>query len=148
MGHYLFNFSRQSAAKVASFREQAAELLRVKMWGVDAGEPHRKELAPGDLALIYLAAPDREFIGRAEIASAARDWTPAEAQVYPADSPTGVLLSTVEEWDAAVPMSTVLSRLDPSAKAKADFPMGVVRITPHEYETVLALWAERSPRTD
>ena len=54
------------------------------------------------------------------------------------------MLSKVEEWDTSVPMSTVLSRLDPSANAKADFPMGVVRITPHEYETVLAVWADVS----
>jgi hypothetical protein len=36
-------------------------------------------------------------------------------------------------------MNVVLSRLDPSAKAKADFETGVVRITDHEYETVLGV---------
>ena len=87
MSYYLLNFSTGHAAKGSSLREQAAELLRTKMWGVDADEPHRNALAPGDLAVIYLAAPDREFIGRAEIASAARAWTPAEAQLYPANSP-------------------------------------------------------------
>jgi hypothetical protein len=59
-----------------------------------------------------------------------------------------VLLSQVEEWGAPVPMNTVLSRIDPAENAKADFPMGVARITPHEYETVLAVWAERFPSTD
>src|SRR4051794_28221744 len=93
---------------------------------------------PGDLVLIYLGAPEREFIGRAELASAAHDWTPSEAQVYPGDSPSGVLLAQVEEWDPPVPMEIVLSQID-SADAKADFAAGVVRITAGEYETALAV---------
>ncbi len=60
----------------------------------------------------------------------------------PGDSPSGVLLSEVEEWDRPVLMDAVLSRLDASAKAKADFDAGVVRITEHEYETVLTVAAE------
>ena len=43
--------------------------MRVGMWGVDAGEPHGNALAPGDLSLIYLGAPELAFIGRAELAS-------------------------------------------------------------------------------
>ena len=38
-------------------------------------------------------------------------------------------------------MNTVLSRIDPAEKAKADFEVGVVRITTHEYETALAVAA-------
>jgi hypothetical protein len=49
------------------------------MWGIDADERHRNTLGPGDLILIYLGAPVREFIGRAELASAVHDWTPSEA---------------------------------------------------------------------
>ena len=108
MGHYLFNFSRRHAAKAGSLREQAAASLRVKLWGVDADEPHRDALAPGDLTLIYLAEPERAFIGRAELGSAVREWTPAEAQMYPGDSPSGVVLALVEEWDPPVPMNAVL----------------------------------------
>jgi hypothetical protein len=44
-------------------------------------------------------------------------------------------------------MNVVLSRLDRSAKAKADFEVGVVRITEHEYETVLAVAGEHAPST-
>ena len=117
------------------------------MWGVDADEPHRDALAPGDLILIYLGAPEREFIGRAELASAVHDWTPSEAQVYPGDSPGGVLLAQVEEWDPPVPMHAVLSQIDPAEKAKADFEAGVVRITANEYETALAVAAGRAPST-
>lgn len=147
MEYYLLNFSAGDAVKELALRERAAELLRVKMWGVGADELHRNEMAPGDLALIYLAAPERMFIGRAELASAARDWTPSEAQTYPGDSPSGVLFSEVEEWEPPVPMETVLAQLDPAADAKADFEMGVVRITAHEYETAIAVREGRLPST-
>jgi hypothetical protein len=102
------------------------------MWGVGAGEPHGVALAPGDLILVYLAAPARKFIARAELASPVHDWTPPEAQVYAGDSPSGVLLAQVEEWDPPVPMSTVLAQIDRSAGARADFETGVVPITADE----------------
>ena len=139
MAHYLFNFVEGDAVKGAGPREQAAGLLRVGMWGVDADEPHRDALAAGDLVLVYLGAPDREFIGRAELASAVHDWTPSETQVYPGDSPSGVSLAQVEEWDPPVPMSAVLAQIDPAENARADFEKGVVRITASEFETALAV---------
>jgi hypothetical protein len=146
VAHYLFNFVEGDAAKPA-LREQAAGFLRVRMWGIDADERHRDALAPGDLILVYLGAPAREFIGRAELASAVHDWMPSEARVYPGDSPGGVLLAQVEEWDPPVPMHTVLSQIDPAENAKADFEAGVVRITANEYETALAVAAARVPST-
>jgi hypothetical protein len=126
MAHYLFNFSGGDAATPAP-RAQAARLLQVEMWGIDADERHRNALAAGDLVVVYLGAPERAFIGRAELASAVRDWTPSETRAYPGDSPSGVLLSRVEEWDPPVPMDAVLSRIDPAEDAKADFHAGVVR---------------------
>jgi hypothetical protein len=138
VAHYLFNFVEDDAMRGP--RDQAARLLRVRMWGIDAGERHRTTLVPGDLVLIYLGAPEREFIGRAELASAARDWTSPETELYPGDSPGGVLLAEVEEWDPPVPMSTVLWQIG-TETAKADFQAGVVRITPDEYETALAVAA-------
>ena len=141
MAHYLFNFS-------AGDRQQATALLHAKMWGVGRDERHRDALAPGDLALIYLATPG-EFIGRAELATAVHDWTRSEAEAYPGDSPSGVLLSHVEEWHPAVPMDAVVRRIDPTASnprvqanAAAGFRTGVVRITGDEYEAVLALSRE------
>jgi hypothetical protein len=113
------------------------------MWGVGESEPHSQDLAPGDLALIYLGAPERLLVGRAKLASAVHAWTPSEAQVYPGDSRSGVSLAEVEGWDPPVPMETVLSRIDRSEGARADFHEGVVRITPHEYETALAVAAGR-----
>ena len=107
VAHYLFNAVKGAAANESALRELASGLLRVRMWGIDADEPHRDALAPGDLVLLYLGAPERVFIGRAELASAAHDWTPSEARVYPGDSLGGVLLAQVEEWQSPVPMKTV-----------------------------------------
>ena len=148
MAHYVFNFVKKDTPRGPAPLEEAAGFLRVRMWGIDADEPHRNALASGDLILIYLGAPEREFIGRAELASAVRDWTPSEAQVYPGDSPSGVLLARVEEWDPPVPMNTVLSQIDPVGNAKADFQAGVVRITANEYETARAVASKRAPSTD
>lgn len=144
VAHYLFNLVEADEAKGPELREQAAGFLRVRMWGVDADEPHRDALAAGDLALIYLGAPEREFIGRAELGSGVRGWTPSQAAMFPGDAPGGVLLAQVEIWDPPVPMETVLSQIDPAENAKADFEMGVVRITPGEYATALAVAASRS----
>jgi hypothetical protein len=140
VAHYIFNLVTDRPAP----REEAARFLRAGMWGVAADEPHRSALAAGDLALIYLAAPERQLVGRAELASEARDWSPTEAEAYPDDSPGGVLLAHVEEWDPPVPMSAVLADMDPSQKARADFELGVVRITAEEYETALAVAGRRA----
>ena len=128
-------------------REQAAGFLRVRMWGIDADEPHRDALAAGDLVLVYLGAPDRELIGRAELASAVHEWSPSEAQVYPGDATSGLLLAQVEEWDPPVPMSAVLSQLERPDTARADFEQGVVRITANEFETALAVATARALST-
>lgn len=135
MAHYLFNEVGVDAATGAGF-------LRAGMWGVGDGEPHRDALAAGDLVLLYLGAPAHGFIGRAELASAVHDWTPSESQAYRGDSPGGVLLARVEEWDPPVPMDTVLAQID-SPIARGDFDVGVVLVTAGEYETALRVAAER-----
>jgi hypothetical protein len=144
VAHYLFNVVNGEAADQPTARDAAFERLRVRLWGVDADEPHRDALAAGDLVLVYLGAPDREFIGLAELASAVHDWAQAEARVYPGESPSGVSLAQVEEWSPSVPMHAVLSRIDTSENARADFENGVVRITADEFETALAVAGERS----
>ncbi len=141
MAYFLFTTSRWDSARVPSPRELATRLLRVGMWGLTADEPHRDALTPGDLILIYLGAPEREFVGRAEVASAAHDWTPAEARVYPGDSRGGVVLTRVEEWHLPVPVDAVLARIDPAENARADFEAGVVRITHNEYQAALTVSA-------
>ena len=138
---FLFNFSRGD-------RGQAAALLDARMWGIGGDERHGGSLAPGDVALIYVATV-REFIGRAKLATVVHDWTPSEAEGYPGDSPSGVLLSDVERWDPAVSMDAAVRRIDPTgsnplvqANAAIGFRMGVVRVTADEYEAVLALSRE------
>ena len=69
VAHYIFNSVKGDSAKRPALREQAAGFLRAGMWGIGADEPHGHALGPGDLVLIYLGAPEREFIGRAELAS-------------------------------------------------------------------------------
>jgi hypothetical protein len=114
------------------------------MWGVGDDERHRDELAPGDVALIYVASAEGGFIGRAEIATSVHDWTPSEARTYPGGLASGVALSHVERWDPPVPMTTVVARVDPTtsnpvvqANAQAGFRMPVVRITGDEYEAAV-----------
>jgi hypothetical protein len=58
-----------------------------------------------------------------------------------------VLLARVEEWDPPVPMNAVLSQIDRSEGARADFETGVVRITASEFETALAVAAGRALST-
>jgi hypothetical protein len=127
------------------------------MWGIGAGEHHRGALVPGDLVLIYLGAPEREFISRAELASPAHDRTPSEAEAYPGGSPGGVLLAHVEEWNPAAPLDAVVQRIDPTASnplvqanAATDFrgQGAVVLISPNEYETALAVAAKHATSTD
>ena len=146
VAHYLFNLS-------AGDRQEAVALLRAKLWGVGSDEPHRDDLAPGDVALIYLGAPVGAFIGRVELATAVRGWTPSEAQVCRGDS-AGVSLSDVELWDRPVPMAAVLARVDPAASnprvqanATAGFGMGVVRITDDEYEAAVTASREYQGRS-
>jgi hypothetical protein len=123
--------------------EEAAELVRL-LWGIAGDEPHGGALAPGDLVLIYVGAPDSTFVGRAELASATHEWTPSEAAAFPGDSPRGVLLARVEEWDPPVPMNAVLAQIPPTEKARAEFEAGVVRITALEYETAVAVASARA----
>ena len=147
VAHYLFNLVQGDAASGRALHEQATGFLRARMWGIDADEPHRNALAPGDLVLVYLGAPERKVIGRAELLSAVHDWPPFEAEAYPGDSPAGVLLDHVEEWDPPIPMSTVLAQIDPAENARADFEAGVVRITANEYETALVVAARATSTT-
>jgi hypothetical protein len=139
VAHYLLNSVPGDVADGSALPAFIAECMRVGMWGIGAAEPSCPDLAPGDLTLVYLGAPERLLIGRATLATAVHAWTPSEAKVYPGDVPSGVLLAGVEEWDPPVPMEAVLRRIDRSEGARADFQDGVVRITPTEYEAALAV---------
>ena len=149
MGHYLFNFSKKGAAKGRSLREQAAELLRVRLWGIGAKTPNRGSLGAGDRVLIYTGAPEYAFIGHAELASDTHEWLPHEASRYPGTFEGGVAFLTVEVWRHPVPMRTVLSTLElRETNPSAHFFSGVVRITQRDYETVVAVRSASTPSTD
>jgi hypothetical protein len=141
VAHYILNSVAADATQQSVLRDRVAARLAVAMWGVDPGEPHCDTLAAGDRVLIYLGAPTCEFIGRAEVASAVHAWTSSEARAYPGDTDSGLALARVERWETPVPMDIVLARLAPSSSARADFENGVVEISEHEYETVLAVQA-------
>jgi len=66
------------------------------MWALVSDERHRNALAPGDLVLIRVAKPRCEFVGRAELAIALRDWTPSESESCPDGRSSGVLLGDVK----------------------------------------------------
>src|SRR5207248_893672 len=114
VAHYLLNFVPEDAAKGPALLEQAARFLRVRMWGVDADEPHRDALASATSSSSIWAHPSGS-------SSAAQSLPPR-----------------------SVPMNTVLSEIDPPRSAKADFQTGVVRITANEYETARAVAAGRA----
>lgn len=146
MAHYLFNFSRKGAAKGRSLREQAQELLRLKLWGIGAKTPNRGSLAVGDLVLIYTGAPEYAFIGHAELASATHEWLAEEAARYPGSFEGGVAFLTAEAWEHPVPMKTVLSQLElKESNPSAHFFSGVIRITQRDFETVVAAGTGKAP---
>lgn len=141
VAHYIFSLTDSDSTDLRTLRERANGDLRAGMWGIDLDERHRESLEEGDVVLVYLGAPVREFVARAEVASPAHEWTPAEARQYPGHSHGGVLLSRIEGWDPPVAMSAVLPQIDPAEKARPDFDTGVVRITSGEFETAISVAA-------
>lgn len=141
MNHFILNLRTGN-------REQAGSLLRAEVWALGRDERHRNLLAPGDLALIHVAKPRCEFIGRAELATAFRDWTPADSKALPDGRSSGVFLAAVELWPRPVPLDVVVHRIDPTAsnphvqQNATGFRSGVVRITAEEYAAVVALSRE------
>jgi hypothetical protein len=129
---------RDEAASSALL-ERALGYVRAGMWGINVDELHGEALQKGDVVLVYLGAPVWHFVARAEVASVVHMWSPSEVQRLSGESPYGVLLSRVEEWDPPVPMGAVLSQIDPAENARADFDTGVIRITTDEYETAVAV---------
>ena len=143
MAFWLFNCVPGESAGRRLF-ERANEQLEAGAWEVGDDEAHRDSLAAGDLVLVYLAAPERVFVARAELASFVQ---PLASDGLLPSSPgagrRGVRLVHVDRWDPPVPMDAVLARIDPASKAKADFDKGVVGITAHEFEAALAAASSR-----
>jgi predicted type IV restriction endonuclease len=116
------------------------------MWGIGAKAPNRHSLAPGDRVLIYVGAPEYEFIGHAVVGSGAHEWTTEEAARYPGSMESGVLFSEAEAWSHPVPMKVVLPNLRlKESNPGARFFSGVIRITKEDYETVASFGAGQVP---
>ena len=78
---------------------------------VNRGENHRDALAPGDLALVFVALT-REFVARAEIKTTFLDPMPSD-QATSDRAMSGVLLVDVEDWTSGVPLDVAVKRIDP-----------------------------------
>jgi len=139
MQHFIFNLADGDRVRVKSF-------LHAKRWVVSRSERHRAALAPGDLALVFVAL-SREVVGRAALKTTFLDPMPADpAPSGPAVS--GVLLGDVEYWTSGVPLDVAVRRIDPDKSNPyvqanaAGFRAAVVQITVQEYDIVLALHDE------
>ncbi len=136
MQHFIFNLADGD-------RERAKSFLHAKRWTVGREERHRDALAPGDLALVFVART-LEFVGRAEIKTTFLDPMPSDSATSgPAVS--GVLLGSVEDWTNGVPLDVAVQRIDPNGSNPyvqanaAGFRAGVVQITAKEYDIVMSL---------
>jgi hypothetical protein len=136
MQHFIFNLADGD-------RKRAKSFLHAKRWVVSRDERHRDALAPGDLALVFVALT-REFVGRAELKTTFLDPIPSDpAASGPAVS--GVLLGDVEDWTSGVPLDVAVQRIDPKGSNPyvqanaAGFHAGVVQITVKEYDIVVSL---------
>lgn len=138
MAFWLFNVVPTDIPPFGA-RERAVEFLEARTWDIGLDERHRNALSAGDLVLIYLAAPARVFIARAELASSVRPLTPVQSEPAQPGGRSGVLLGQIDWWDPPVAMEAVLARIGPGSKAKADFDHGVVGITRDEFEAAVAV---------
>jgi len=136
MKHFIFNLADGD-------RERAKSFLHAKRWVVSRDERHRDALAPGDLALVFVALT-HEFVGRAELKTTFLDPMPSDpAASGPAVS--GVLLGDVDDWTSGVPLDVAVQRIDPKGSNPyvqanaAGFHAGVVQITVKEYDIVASL---------
>src|SRR3954471_21547917 len=136
MQYFIFNLADGD-------RKRAKWFLHAKRWAVSRDERHRDAIAPGDLALVFVALT-REFVGRAELKTTFLDPMPSD----PATSGravSGVLLVDVEDWTRGVPLDVAVQRIDPNGSNPyvqanaAGFHAGVVQITVKEYDIVVSL---------
>lgn len=136
MQHFIFNLADGD-------RERAKSFLHAKRWVVSRDERHRDALAPGDLALVFVALT-REFVGRAELKTTFLDPMPSEP-ILSGPAVSGVLLGDVEDWTSGVPLDVAVQRIDPERSNPyvqanaAGFYAGVVQITVKEYDIVVSL---------
>jgi hypothetical protein len=136
MKHFILNLADGDC-------ERAKSYLRAKKWVFGREERHRDAVAPGDLALVFVALT-REFVGRAEIKTTFLDPMPSDP-VTSGTAASGVLLGDAEHWTSGVPLDIAVQRIDPHGSNPyvqanaAGFRAGVVQITVNEYDIVMSL---------
>jgi hypothetical protein len=104
MHHFIFNLADGD-------RDRAKSFLHAKRWVVNRKKHHRDALAPGDLALVFVALT-REFVGRVELKTTSLD-PMASDPATSAPAVSGVLLRDVEDWTSGVPLDVAVKRIDP-----------------------------------
>lgn len=126
--------------------EMARRRLEVGLWGLYKNTPHKKEMAPGDEVIVYLAGLDlgsRAFVARARVARIVDD-----ARHYAADGdalaglPTSVLEIEDVEWlEKPVPIAAIKDRLTFVPKDTPNWgcvlQRGVKRIPAEDAATIL-----------
>jgi hypothetical protein len=140
MAYFIFNFTKKGAEKGIPLREQAAELVELGLWGISQTSPNRKELAVGDTAVFYVGAPEKQFIGFAEIASANHAWTSEESLRYPKpEFVSGVSLRVPTIWNPPVSLLSAWPKC-PTAAGNPDarFYGGIVRIKEADFAAICA----------
>jgi predicted type IV restriction endonuclease len=140
MAYFLFNFTKSGAKKDKTLRDQAAALMNMELWGIGEKTPNKDHLAPGDRVLVYVGAPEQEFIGHATLAKGVHHWDPSEAALYPEDQwPSGVAFSNATIWDQPVSLNEVWPQMpSSSSNPEAHFFAGVMQIKQKDFEVVLA----------
>jgi len=78
--------------------------------GQSRGAPSRR-LAPGDLALVFVALT-REFVGRDELKTTFLDPMHSDRATC-GSAASGVLLGDVEDWTSGLPLDVAVKRIDP-----------------------------------
>jgi hypothetical protein len=136
MQHFIFNLAEGD-------RERAKGFLHAKRWPINGKERHRDALAPGDLALVFVALT-HEFVGRATVTSAFLNPMSLDP-ITSGPAAGGVLLDDVEDWTNGVPLDVAAHRIDPEGsnpyvqENAAGFRAGVVQITVKEFNIVVSL---------
>ena len=140
VAYFLFNFTKSGAKKDKPLREQAAVLMKLKLWGIGEKTPNKEHLAAGDRVLIYVGVPEQEFIGHATILKPVHQWDPSEAAVYPEDQwPSGITFGDATVWDEPVSLKAVWPQMPSSSNnPEAHFFAGVMQIKQKDFEVALA----------
>lgn len=155
MAHFVFNYTSAPKGDRRPLREQAADLLRVGLWGLpESAERRRRPPQAGDeiVALAGGSQPERAFVGRAVLSSGIHHWSAEEWERYRASGklPSGVAFGDSHPWRRPLPLVDVWPRLE-AARTNQDAHIqgAVFSLSEDDYLTVLEAAGEpRVPEAD